>query len=109
MSVPILNSLSTIYGSCTGSETDSVLSQQTFKSAKSNSTLFFSGDSDTDTLVRPLLILFNLHTGIIKYKFCSMFKLSTFIKSSILVILGNVYQLKTKQEVSPIISTFFVL
>jgi len=59
MSVPSLNSLSTAYGSCVGSETDSVLSHQTFKSAKSDSTMFFSGESDTDTLVSYILEAFN--------------------------------------------------
>lgn len=51
MSAPSLNSLETAYGSCVGSDAGSILSTQTFCSVKSNSTLFLSGDSDTDTLV----------------------------------------------------------
>ena len=53
MSAPSLNE-GTLYGSCVNSDAESLLSQQTFRTVKSDSsrsTNFFSGDSDTDTLV----------------------------------------------------------
>ena len=59
MSAPSLNSLNTAYGSCIGSDADSILSYQTFRSVRSGSvrsgsTNFYSDESDTDTLVSSL-------------------------------------------------------
>jgi len=49
--VQSVNSIETTYGSCVGSDAESIVSRKTFKSARSSSTTYFSGDSDTDTLV----------------------------------------------------------
>ncbi len=51
MSVQSISSLETTYGSCVGSDAESLVSRRTFKSVRSSSTAYFSGDSDTDTLV----------------------------------------------------------
>jgi hypothetical protein len=52
MSLPSLNSQGTVYGSCPYSDNDSIVSHQTYTTVKSDSSNFFSGDSDTDTLVK---------------------------------------------------------
>ena len=62
MSVPSIESLGTHYGSCRGSDRDSLLSSETFKSVQSESTVFLSGGSETDTLVSDTDTLVNLHS-----------------------------------------------